>query len=1234
MKYNSKYPLQHLSIRVPWHDNKWNGAVCNNPKDNGACLILKNCSLNRDDAAEQSVAGQSLKHLDEKYFPTCVAERGTFMADFAFTKNIKHPYTDISKETHGHILPTPLRFIPHSAGAIPFYWLNKQSAKEKAEFYDLDFDLDREPKLKFETGWINEYTNQKEIFNCFFEHIKENTSLVFFYAKQVPFIESSNRVLIGIGRVKSIADSVEYEYSQVGELRTLIWDHIVKHSIKPEYKDGFLLPYHEAIEFAEENKDFDPAEIAVQVPSENIMEFSYASEHVSHDTAIKMLLEAQISLEKCKTLRIGKYTENALKWIHDRLIEIEELRGPYPGLGAVLSAFGITQGHYVATALLNKIASNVNVWDIMGDVFENSDKYLGPNLSKQINLMLKKKFIRLLEKSSPRIQLLQLLSRFQLNRVQAELMYVEEVREENGITITDEEILKNPYLLYEITRRTLTTISLSTIDYGLYYKKKEFDLYPKSLDLTDSIDPRRIRALTVQQLELASNLGHTLLPRLELVNKIRNLSILPECKIDGDDYETVESEFEGSIVRVKMKDGSPAYQLKRMNEIKSLIKEKIEKRISAKRFICEIDFRNIIDKEFNAGPSQVIDDSEDKARAEKAAALKELAESRFSVLLGSAGTGKTTLLSILCTIPKIREGGVLYLAPTGKARVRMQQSAKHLNIPSFTLAQYLGKFGRYDGKTQIYKMSSEEGDKEYKTVIVDESSMLTEEMLGALLDCLMGVERLILVGDHRQLPPIGAGRPFVDIVKRLLPENVDSLFPKVAKSFAELTIRRRQLGSERMDLLLANWFSGNPIPPGEDVIFEKLINEDRLDNIRLIQWKNENDFEEKFYEILNRELSIDINALNKSFNISLGAAEGLYFNRGVSVKKVEAWQILSPVKDKLFGTRTINRNLHKTYRQEQIDFARKYYKIPKPMGAEEIVYGDKVINVYNHTRKEIYPDDGLSYIANGEIGIVTGQFKSKKHTYSGRPKYLEVEFSSQEKYTYTFKDRDFKDEGLNYLELAYALTVHKSQGSEFNLVFLIIPHPSFVLSRELIYTALTRQRDRIIILHQGDIFSLKSYSSDLYSDTLKRITNLFEDPNPILHKGKYLEENLIHKASDGILLRSKSELIIYERLLYHKIKPIYEKELVIKDVRKIPDFTIEDSETGIKYYWEHLGMLSDPEYSKRWENKKRWYKDNNILTPEEGEGVNGVLIITEESENTGISVPEIDDIIKNQLMGN
>src|SRR5690625_6582609 len=102
-------PLRHISIRVPWHDNGWNGTVCCGPKLNTACLKLKNIAENKDDDAEEELAGKSLKELSQSQFPPCVTERATFMADFAFERVHTHPFAAFA-ETHQHFRPTPLRY--------------------------------------------------------------------------------------------------------------------------------------------------------------------------------------------------------------------------------------------------------------------------------------------------------------------------------------------------------------------------------------------------------------------------------------------------------------------------------------------------------------------------------------------------------------------------------------------------------------------------------------------------------------------------------------------------------------------------------------------------------------------------------------------------------------------------------------------------------------------------------------------------------------------------------------------------------------------------------------------------------------------------------------------------------------------------------------------------------------------------------------------------------------------
>jgi ATP-dependent exoDNAse (exonuclease V) alpha subunit len=787
-------------------------------------------------------------------------------------------------------------------------------------------------------------------------------------------------------------------------------------------------------------------------------------------------------------------------------------------------------------------------------------------------------------------------------------------------------------------RHTLTPVALTTIDLGMYLKNSPIDILPDNLIYNDPFEIHRIRALTIQQLEWAALQGHTLLPRKEIIKQIRDLSINPACAINSDYYELAEECFTGSIVLEEMKDGERAYQLQRFAETREIISHKIIDRIKGSRLTLEADWITLLNTAFDPFTEGKADDTELKARSEKAAALKEIAESRFSVLIGPAGTGKTTLLTILAGQKEVESKGVLLLAPTGKARVRMEEIAKNIEVTAKTIAQFLSGYGRYNGEIQQYVFSNQYCEGIYETVILDEASMLTEEMLATTIDCLKGVKRFILVGDHRQLPPIGAGRPFVDIIHHLRPEGIENAFPRVGKGYAELTIKRRQGGSKREDLQLAEWFSGEAMEPGADSIFNHILKNPNSKYLRMEKWENESEFEKVFENVLVDELGLENIGDVAKFNKELGSPDGRYFNFITAAKKAESWQILSPVREKIFGVKAMNRKIHKLFREDKIKYARdRFGKIPAPIGLEEIVYGDKVINIINSYRDDVWPKEGsLEYVANGEIGMVIGQFKTAKMTFKGKPKNTEIEFTSQKGYRYTFKSWEFKEEGNNPLELAYALTVHKAQGSEFGKVFLIIPNPCFLLTREMLYTSLTRQRDKVIMLYQGSSFDIKALASPVKSDSLRRITNLFVKPELIDVEGHYLEKNLIHQASDGKMLRSKSELLIFQRLIDKKIPVLYEKSLTIKEVEKLPDFTIENEETGNIYYWEHCGMLHDAEYKRRWEEKYAWYRENKILPYDEGGGENGILVVTEDkpyqvedgSIRGAVSIIEIDEIIK------
>jgi hypothetical protein len=302
----------------------------------------------------------------------------------------------------------------------------------------------------------------------------------------------------------------------------------------------------------------------------------------------------------------------------------------------------------------------------------------------------------------------------------------------------------------------------------------------------------------------------------------------------------------------------------------------------------------------------------------------------------------------------------------------------------------------------------------------------------------------------------------------------------------------------------------------------------------------------------------------------------------------EHWQILSPVRNHEFGTIELNRRVQQKYRSSLLKA--KGYK--KPFGEERIVWTDKVMQKFNRGAKAWPPgDNNLNYVANGEIGLVT-------YTHAD---YLDVKYSTQPEVSYRY----FRNQVDENLELAYALTVHKSQGSDFDYVFLVLPSAATTLSRELLYTGLTRFRKKIVLLLERDTRILETLRNPAASDTLNRNSNLFVlavRPDDVEH---YYPSHLIHRTSKGVLVRSKSEVIIADILSRLGASYEYEQKLVSRDDPhdfRLPDFTV--SFEGDTFYWEHLGMLAVPSYREAWERKRQWYENNKyldrVITSEDG----------------------------------
>jgi hypothetical protein len=117
------------------------------------------------------------------------------------------------------------------------------------------------------------------------------------------------------------------------------------------------------------------------------------------------------------------------------------------------------------------------------------------------------------------------------------------------------------------------------------------------------------------------------------------------------------------------------------------------------------------------------------------------------------------------------------------------------------------------------------------------------------------------------------------------------------------------------------------------------------------------------------------------------------------------------------------------------------------------------------------------------------------------------------------------------------------------------------------------------------------------------------------------------QAGSLCLMVSKSEVIIANELTTAGIVYEYELPFPGKDgTPRYPDFTIEDADTGVNWIWEHLGMLGNAEYDRKWKAKLQWYRENDVLPDDEGGGPNGTLITSTEME--GIDHAQIERLIK------
>jgi len=1202
--------MKHLSIRIAWHQNRWNGTNCANPKENTYCLALPRIY----DEKQEDEQGNMKWWEEGAVLPPCKAESGAFMCDHEYKRIFSHVYQHRKDADHSHLEQTSISVPAFTTFAVPFRWM---LLKNQAILNEQFPDLPRYEKAPFPSAWVYNHERQLALNELFYDHLEKGYSLVFFYTKNGnPVDENVSRLLIGVGLITNISPILEYKKSRKGN-NYPIWDRKISHSIRPDGEEGFLVPYHDYLESNDPDIDWklNELKLILQEPGEDeniIDQFSYGSEHVTEIKALKALEKFKKVIEVIKDHGIVKGPWNKrLIWISEQIRKVKKGIGPFPGFDHALSAIGFKQAHLLTIDMYKEglCKEKDNPWDIWEDIIYGKKSLRSTRLTTAAREY--KEYWYTLPEDTKR--LLVLLSRFELNAGQIKRWFENGLRQKFAYKVSDQDILNNPYIIAELDEGDLDNrpVSVETIDLGLFEDKAiqgEFVPEPPTGIISD-IDSRRIRALILQILKRAAQDGDTLLSCNEVRERLNQLKLSKPTEIP-------EHFIHAHLATIKERcehlasESLDALQLKIYSEIDDFLKKIFLARASKLIDKIDEDWTNLIMETVKSTGREVdINNSRHKVALEdQVKALEVLTSHKLSILHGPAGTGKTSVLGALFRSKILQSHGILLLAPTGKARERLKGMAK--SDSAFTIAQFLTRQKRFDWIHMRPIFHGKETYKGEKTVVIDECSMLTCEDFYAVLKALdlSHVQRIILVGDPFQLPPIGPGKPFADLCNYL--EKVAKADPEqkiAAEALARLEVVVRTATTGLSDTLtLASWFSGIKPPKNADEVFSKIENNQLLTDLRVEYWENSEILEEKLQIIIEEEFGISKEDLVGGFNKALG-----YYGDSFPLsnpEKLENFQLLSPVKNPLWGTYSINRFIQTRYREIP-----KYWTLE--LGDQKIKKHDKVIQLINEKREGYDHNSKNSeeyQLSNGQIGIVAASNKT----------YANICFTGIPDVTFGYKRNEFSEDESN-IELAYAITIHKSQGSDFNTVIVVLPKTGRILSRELIYTAITRSKGKLILMVEGQNFSwLYKYTKPETSETNRRNTNLFISSVRSSITEIPFAENLIHKTlKEGLFVRSKSEVIIANMLVDHNIDFEYETpfEGEKNGGKRLPDFTFIDA-AGEKILLEHLGMLHKPSYKEDWEKKRQFYMDNGMI---EGEN----LFITMDDEYGGIDSDEIKKVI-------
>jgi exodeoxyribonuclease V alpha subunit len=398
--------------------------------------------------------------------------------------------------------------------------------------------------------------------------------------------------------------------------------------------------------------------------------------------------------------------------------------------------------------------------------------------------------------------------------------------------------------------------------------------------------------------------------------------------------------------------------------------------------------------------------------------------------------GKTTIIKALIDIYKANKYKVVLCAPTGRAAKRMSESTGE---EAKTIHRLLDI-----GKIEDNKLENIDTDFapiDADVIVIDEMSMVDIFLMNYITKAIYMGTKLVLVGDSNQLPSVGPGSVLKDIIEseKIPITNLDKIFRQAAQSKIILNAHQVNKGESFISKEEAE-------NTNEDFFFIKQISSEKM---------------------LEQVISLTTGRLQKFGNYDF------YQNM----------QILTPTKKGPLGTKELNKTLQANINPESES------KKEKKFGDTTFREGDRVMQIKNNY--DIFWDRTIDGIYENSTGVFNGEIgRIEKIDLSERQ--VKVVFDDEKNVWYQFSE-------LDQLELAYSITIHKSQGSEFDVVIIVAPQAApMLLTRNLLYTAITRAKKLLVIVGSKNTidFMIQNVDSKKRNTGLKsKISDLLKEIN-------------------------------------------------------------------------------------------------------------------------------------------